>query len=92
MLIRFASIRHDGDAKTDLLIPAKLGKATWKVKGVRAQMRKHFPRKRYGQRAQVESVFSVVKRRLSAKAPGRSNETQRRQAMLLGLAYNIYLL
>jgi hypothetical protein len=76
----------------DSIIPAKRGKATWKIKGVRAQMRRRFPRKRYSQRAQVESVFSVVKRKLSAKAPGRSNETQRRQAMLLGLAYNIYLL
>lgn len=76
----------------DSVIPAKRGKADWKIKGVRAQMRKRFPRKRYSQRAQVESVFSVVKRKLSAKAPGRSTETQCRQAMLLGLAYNIYLL
>ena len=76
----------------DSVIPAKRGKADWKLKGVRAQMRRRFPRKRYSQRAQVESVFSAVKRKLSAKAPGRSDETQRRQAMLLGLAYNIYLL
>jgi hypothetical protein len=76
----------------DSVIPAKRGKADWKIKGVRAQMRRRFPRKRYSQRAQVESVFSAVKRKLSAKAPGRSTETQSRQAMLLGLAYNIYLL
>jgi hypothetical protein len=76
----------------DSVIPAKRGKADWKIKGVRAQMRRRFPRKRYSQRAQVESVFSVVKRKLSAKAPGRSDEMQRRQAMLLGVAYNIYLL
>jgi hypothetical protein len=74
------------------IIPAKRGKADWKITGVRAQMRRRFPRRRYSQRAQVESVFSVVKRKLSAKAPGRSSETQRRQAMLLGVAYNIYLL
>ena len=74
------------------IIPAKRGKADWKITGVRAQMRRRFPRRRYSQRAQVESVFSVVKRKLSAKAPGRSDETQRRQAMLLGVAYNIYLL
>jgi hypothetical protein len=74
------------------VIPAERGKADWKIKGVRAQMRRRFPRKRYSQRAQVESVFSAVKRKLSAKAPGRSTETQSRQAMLLGLAYNIYLL
>jgi hypothetical protein len=74
------------------VIPAKRGKADWKIKGVRAQMRRRFPRRKYSQRAQVESVFSAVKRKLSAKAPGRSSETQRRQAMLLGVAYNIYLL
>jgi hypothetical protein len=76
----------------DSIIPAKRGKADWKIKGTRAQMRRNFPRKRYSQRAQVESVFSVVKRKLSAKAPGRSAQTQRTQAMLLGLAYNIYRL
>lgn len=74
------------------IIPAKRGKAGWKVNGVRAQMRKRFPRKQYAQRAQVESVFSSVKRKLSAKAPGRSEETQRRQALLLGVAYNLYRL
>src|SRR5581483_10490436 len=58
------------------IIPAKQGKPTWKIKGVRAQMRRRFPRKQYAQRAQVESVFSAVKRKLSAKAPGRSDETQ----------------
>lgn len=78
--------------KADSVIPAKRGKADWKIKGIRAQMRSRFPRKRYSQRAQVESVFSAVKRKLSARAPGRTSETQRRQAMLLGVAYNIYLL
>lgn len=76
----------------DSIIPAKRGKVGWKINGVRAQMRRRFPRKRYSQRAQVESVFSAVKRKLSAKAPGRSIETQSQQAKLLGLAYNIYLL
>src|ERR1041384_1012779 len=85
--------RHVRDViGADSVIPAKRGKADWKIKGVRAQMRRRFPRRRYSQRAQVESVFSAVKRKLSAKAPGRSDETQRRQAMLLGVAYNIYLL
>ena len=85
--------RHVRDViGADSVIPAKRGKADWKIKGVRAQMRRRFPRRRYSQRAQAESVFSAVKRKLSAKAPGRSAETQRRQAMLLGVAYNIYLL
>lgn len=85
--------RHIRDViGADSIIPAKRGKADWKIKGTRAQMRRRFPRRRYSQRAQVESVFSAVKRKLSAKAPGRSTETQCRQAILLGLAYNIYRL
>lgn len=76
----------------DSIIPAKRGKPTWKVRGVRAQMRTHFPQAIYGQRALVESIFSAVKRKLSARAPGRSSESQCLQALLLGLAYNIYRL
>jgi IS5 family transposase len=62
-------------------------------KGHRAQMPIAFPSSRlYRRRALVESVFSAVKRKLSARAPGRSLETQRIQALLLGLAYNLYRL
>jgi hypothetical protein len=74
------------------VIPAKRGKRTWQIKGVRAEMRAHFPRDLYRQRALVESVFSAVKRKLSSRAPGRSLDTQVLQALLLGLAYNIYRL
>src|SRR3981189_2247163 len=38
------------------------------------------------------SIFSAVKRPLSSRAPGRSLATQIRQALLLGLAYNLYRL
>jgi hypothetical protein len=74
------------------VIPAKRGKASWRVQGYRAKMRAAFPRQLYRRRALVESVFSAVKRKLSARAPGRSLETQRLQALLLGLAYNLYRL
>ncbi len=74
------------------VIPAKRGKATWRVQGHRAEMRAAFPRQLYRRRALVESVFSAVKRKLSARAPGRSLQTQRVQALLLGLAYNLYRL
>jgi Transposase DDE domain/Transposase domain (DUF772) len=74
------------------VIPAKRGKATWQLQGYRAQMRVAFPSQLYRRRALVESVFSAVKRKLSARAPGRSLETQRIQALLLGLAYNLYRL
>ena len=51
-----------------------------------------FPHKRYGQRAKIETIFSVVKRKLSSRAPGRSLRSQIRQALLLGLTYNLYRL
>jgi IS5 family transposase len=74
------------------IIPAKRGRADWRIQGVRAQMRQCFPRDEYGQRSLIESVISAVKRKLSAKAPGRSLATQCLQALLLGIAYDIYRL
>ena len=74
------------------IIPAKRGKKTWKIHGVRAEMRAHFPRKKYCRRSLIESVFSAVKRKLSCRAPGRSLLTQQRQALLLGLTFNLYRL
>ena len=74
------------------IIPAKRGKASWKLHGVRAQMRAAFPAKSYRQRVHAETLFSAIKRKLSACAPGRSLPTQRKQALLLGLAYNLYRL
>jgi IS5 family transposase len=59
---------------------------------IRNQMFRAFPKKPYRQRSKIESVFSAVKRKLSSRAPGRSLATQIRQALLLGLAYNIYRL
>lgn len=55
-------------------------------------MRNSFPAKAYAQRNLVETVFSVVKRKLSARAPGHSLASQISQALILGLAYNIYRL
>jgi Transposase DDE domain len=74
------------------IIPAKRGKRTWQLKGSRAQMRSNFPAKKYSQRNLIETVFSVVKRKLSARAPGRSLTTQAMHALILGLAYNLYKL
>jgi hypothetical protein len=74
------------------VIPAKRGKKTWRLHGVRAEMRRAFPRRIYRRRALVESVFSSVKRKLSARAPGRTLRMQGRQALLLGLSFNLYRL
>jgi len=73
-------------------IPATRGKPTWRIHGIRAKMRRRFPRRLSGPRALVETVFSVVKRKRSARAPGRSPRTQGLQALVLGLAYAGYRL
>jgi IS5 family transposase len=72
------------------IIPAKRGRSS-RV-GIRGQMRRHFPRRIYCQRAKVETIFSIIKRKLSARAPGRTLSMQTRQALLLGLSYNLYRL
>ena len=78
--------------KAHSIIPAKRGKKTWNIHGVRAQMRENFPRDQYTQRSLIETVFSVAKRKLSCRAPGRTVATQVRQALLLGVTYNLYRL
>lgn len=72
------------------VIPAKRGKKSWRVHGVRAEMRRAFPLRVYRKRTLVETLFSSVKRKLPARTPGRTIEMQMRQALLLGLAYNTY--
>jgi hypothetical protein len=59
---------------------------------IRNQMFRAFPEKPYRQRAKIETIFSAIKRKLSSRAPGRSLSIQIRQALLLGLAYNLYRL
>ena len=78
--------------KADSIIPAKRGKKTWKIQGVRAQMRANFPSTKYTRRSLIETVFSVAKRKLSCRAPGRTVATQTQQALLLGVTYNLYRL
>jgi hypothetical protein len=74
------------------VIPPKRSRPEWKINGFRALMRQRFPKQLYRHRVQVESVFSAIKRKLSARAPGRSLITQRLQALLLGVTFNLYRL
>jgi hypothetical protein len=53
-------------------------------------MRRAFPKRLYGRRALDETLFSSVKRKISARAPGRSLRMQISQALLLGLSSNLY--
>jgi Transposase DDE domain/Transposase domain (DUF772) len=92
----FDSERHHQHIRQTLqaqsVIPAKRGGAGWRIQGVRAQMRQELPVHLYGRRSLIESLIASVKRKLSARAPGRSLQTQCLQALLLGIAYNIYRL
>jgi hypothetical protein len=72
------------------VIPVKRGAAQWKIQGIRAQMRQKFPAHLSRRRSLIASIISTVKRQLSARAPGRLLLAPCRQALLLGIAYNLY--
>jgi hypothetical protein len=74
------------------VIPAKRGGAAWRIQGGRAQRRQEFPAHLSRRRVLIASLLSAVKRQLSARAPGRSLQTQGLQALLLAIAFNIYRL
>ena len=83
-------IRRQRGARS--VIPAKRGKKTGRIHGVRAERRRAFPQRLYRRRARIESVFSSVKRQLSARTAGRTLPMQVRQALWLGLSFNLYRL
>lgn len=53
------------------MIPAKRGKKSWHIRGVRAEVRRAFSRLVCRSRAPAETLFSLAKRKLSARALGR---------------------
>ena len=86
---RAESYDYSQKAHARNLIPAKRGKKGWQIHGVRAEMRRAFPRRVYGKEALVETLFSSAKCKPSARRDDRSR-IQMREALLLGLAYNIF--
>jgi hypothetical protein len=76
------------------LIPPKHGRPTKKpAKGrYRRLMQTRFNKSRYGQRWQVETVVSMIKRRLGPATTGRSYWSRRRDLMLMTLTHNIMIL
>jgi hypothetical protein len=76
------------------LIPPKHGRPTSKpARGrYRRLMQTRFDTTRYGQRWQVETVVSMIKRRLGSATTGRSYWSRRRDLMLMVLAHNIMIL
>jgi hypothetical protein len=77
--------------RAESVVPAKR-RSSCRASGVRLQMREHFPTEQYRKRSPIDSVFSPVKRRLSCCAPGRTIHTQSRQALMLGLAFDLHRL
>lgn len=83
---------------TRTLIPPRHGRPTKKLPAAyyRRRMARLFAKKRkrkpYRQRAQVETVFSVLKRRLDSSVNAHSYWSQCRALMLKALTHNIMLL
>ena len=76
------------------LIPPKHGRPTDKpaTGRYRRLMQTRFDKTRYGQRWQVETVVSMIKRRLGSATTGRSYWSRRRDLMLIVLTHNIMIL
>jgi transposase len=58
----------------------------------RRQMKERFPKKKYGQRWQIESAFSQDKRRFGSAVEGRSREALHQALLMRVLVHNIALL
>jgi hypothetical protein len=76
------------------IIPAKHGRRTHKPAAGRYRrlMQTRFDRRRYGQRAQVETVISMIKRRQGTHVRGRSYQSQCRDLRLMTLTHNVMIL
>jgi len=77
-------------------IPPKHGRPTFTEKPLsgkyREQMRTNFDKKTYGQRWQVETVFSMIKRNFGSAVRARTYWSQCREMMLLVLTHNIAII
>ena len=73
--------------------PSKAGKPpTGKYRRLMRRFRRRFRDHRYGQRWQIETVMSMIKRRLGDSVAGRSDASRARDAMLKVLTHNLMLL
>jgi len=78
----------------ETIIPAKHGRPTTRLPTghYRRMMACNFDTIRYGQRWQVETVFSMIKRNLGSELSGRTRWSQSRDMILLTLVHNITIL
>jgi len=75
-------------------IPARAGRPTKKLPKTkyRREMREDFDKETYGQRWQVETVFSMIKRNFGSALRARKYWSQCREMMLLVLTHNIAII
>jgi hypothetical protein len=75
------------------VIPPTLGRPTIKPakRRYRRLMQTRFNKKRYGQRWQVETTISMIKRLQGSATKGRSYHARRRDMMLMVLTHNIMI-
>ena len=85
-------LRHDLGIRS--IIPAGIGRPTARLPSgyYRRLMKQRFPKKTYGQRWQVETVFSMMKRRQGATLNARSYWSQCRALMLKVITHNIMII
>jgi len=85
-------LRHDLGIRS--IIPPRIGRPTARLPSgrYRRQMKTRFPKKTYGQRWQVETVFSMIKRRLGSTVNARTRWSQDRALMLKVITHNIMIL
>jgi transposase len=76
------------------IIPPRIGRPTAKkpTGRYRAMMHRRFPKKTYGQRWQVECVFSMIKRLQGSALHARSYWAQHRAMLLKSLTHNVMIL
>jgi transposase len=79
---------------TKTIIPPKHGRPTTKLSKskYRREMQTNFDKETYGQRWQVETVFSMIKRNFGSALRARRYWSQCREMMLLVLTHNIAII
>lgn len=58
----------------------------------RRQLHRSFPRRTYGQRWQIETVFSMIKRRLGSALRSRRPYALNREVMLRAITHNLMII
>lgn len=78
----------------ETIIPPIVGRKTDKLPKTkyRRKMKENFDKKRYGQRWQVETVYSMIKRNLTDTLLSRSYWAQCREISLLAITHNLMVI